>query len=417
MYAISQGLPTLTTSWIEGATIRFGHRRAFARSAIATAAAVLASAVGGSVIAAITIQDATTGVVAATGLLSATVSAYLVALASHQANLRFGRLTSVTILRTIAGTGLAVLGGALTNDPAWSILGLAVGFAVGPAAFRTMSRSRDVADTAGDPAPDRSQIRTYAAGSLAFALGLYVLGVGDRFILSANGLQSELGLYAATYAIVDLIIRFGPAVVLLPLRARTIRAWDDGHPSAARGTVIAVTVLVCWALGVLSLALVAVLPRIPGLPVEPRFAGPIVAGTSAFVVASALGVLFNAARRQARLAVNTWSAAIANVILNVALVPAFGALGSAAATAIAYGALLLLNIVSLGVARDVLADRRLLSLSVAGLVGISSVATWGAGPPPLLLVLVPAGLLLVTFPATTRVARTALAARQVLARG
>ncbi len=56
MYAISQGVPTLTTSWIEGATIRFGHNRAFGRSKITLSTALLASGIGGALIAGITDQ-------------------------------------------------------------------------------------------------------------------------------------------------------------------------------------------------------------------------------------------------------------------------------------------------------------------------------------------------------------------------
>src|SRR5207244_2236295 len=85
----------------------------------------------------------------------------------------------------------------------------------------------------------------------------------------------------------------------------------------------------------------------PVVPFGPLVASPVALGLDLFVVGYGLGLLLSAQMRQARLASHVVVAAIVNLLLNLALVPRYGAPAAALTTAASYAIYLLLNATAL----------------------------------------------------------------------
>lgn len=360
LFAIANGVPQVTTSWLESVVLRFGHRPDATIGRSLYLAGPAASMIVGLVLAIVFVPTASLLDVLAAALLTGAVGAYLVVVARLQSLLRFGRASRVAIVRAVTGAILSIAAAAILRDAAPAALGLAVGFAIGSIDGTAAIRRRDPSpsepdDPAGDaqarrpavePVSADLNLRAYGVGSVIFAVGSFVLAVGDRFILSMLRPLGEVGVYAATYAIADLVFRFGPSVLVATVRQRLFRAWDAGDGRASPAIVPALLVL-AWVMAASVVALVAIGPRIAVLPINAVLIGPIAAGLATFIVANALVVIYSGQIRQLRVAVHVSLAALLNVVLNLALVPSMGALGSALATVICYAAFLGLNLAGL----------------------------------------------------------------------
>jgi O-antigen/teichoic acid export membrane protein len=396
MYAIGQGVPALATSWAEATIVRFGHRPSFGLGIATAAASVVIATFVGALAAYLLLPIRGPIEVLATALLTASVSAYLVTMARLQSRLMFGLITSITVARTLVGLALSVLAAWWTADSALSIAGLAVGFVA--ASGLSEIRQRGPSDrSATEPAVAVSAssvggdaLGRYGAASFITALGLYVLSVGDRFILSGFRPLADVGVYAATYAIADLVFRFGPAIVLVPLRARLFRSWDEAGAGERGAELTTIASLLLWGAAWFVAAFVAVASVLRYVPVDAAIAGPIAAGISAFVVATALSLLYSAERRQTRLAIHTALAAAINVVANLLLVPRAGVLGAAFATALSYGVLLALHAIGTSDGRRLLSPRTALvaSAGASALIATATAALWPAVWQPLLVAVV-----------------------------
>jgi O-antigen/teichoic acid export membrane protein len=366
VFALANGVPLLTGSWLEELTLRYGHRADARIGNQHVLFSIVLSVLVGALLATALIPSATPTVIVVTAASAGAISAYLVAVARLQSALRFGMVSIVSAGRALTGTSLAVIIAAVSGDPVSAAVGLTIGF-ISTSAFG-LAVARPVAAR-----PPRSSERLsqpllgYGLASAGGAAGLYLLAVGDRFVLSNSRTLEEVGRYAAIYGIVDLGFRLVPSVLLSAVRPRLFRAWDSGDHLRASRLLTAYSAILTWLLGAAVLAVILVGPKFPMIPLDVLIAGPVALGLLLFIAGSGLGILLSASLRQGRLASHILAAAAANISLNIALVPAFGAPAAALVTSASFGIYLLLNAIALhrdGLLPDINAAR-LAAISIA----------------------------------------------------
>jgi O-antigen/teichoic acid export membrane protein len=175
-------------------------------------------------------------------------------------------------------------------------------------------------------------------GSIAF----WTMLVSDRLLLGKLGSISELGLYA---------VASGVAAVLLFANAAFAQAWSphalleyERDPVAATLFYARVLTYLLAGFGVLAIVVCAFAPELVGMLADESYGGaaqavPALAlGAWAYVTTNVTSLGLALAYRTALLPFLAVGGAILNVVLNVALVPSYGMLGSAWATAAAYTA-------------------------------------------------------------------------------
>ncbi len=349
IFGIANGVPQVTTSWLESLVLRFGHRSDQAIRGSLYVVAPVASAVAGLVLAIVFIPAASQFVAISTAILTVTVGAYLIVIARLQSLLRFGAASRVAVVRATTGAVLSIAAAAVLHESAAAALGLAAGFALGTLdgllIIRRQGSRESVAGVEG--VAERStprEMRVYGFGAAVFAAGSFILAVGDRFVLSMLRPLAEVGIYAATYTIADLVFRLGPSVLVATVRQRLFRSWDAGNGQSRSAAVVAGVLVLAWVMAAGVVAIIAIGPRIPALPIDAVLIGPIAAGLATFIVANALVVVYSAQIRQGRVAIHVAIAACLNLGLNVLLVPSMGALGAALTTVIGYVVFLVLNL-------------------------------------------------------------------------
>jgi O-antigen/teichoic acid export membrane protein len=397
IYAIANGIPVVTSSWLEAISVRFGHRPGTRAGPGLYAASVLSSCVAAAALAWLLIPRADGAVVAASVAFTGAVVAYLLVQARLQARLAFGAMSRSAAIRAVAGAVLAVTAAFVTGAPSAAALGAALGFGIGtlvalPAALRPVAAARPGrapgsptdagAETGAGGGPGAvagtgGELRFGAASAVA-ALAAYALSVGDRFVLSSLQPLAVVGTYAATYAVIDLVIRLAPSIVFGVVRPRLFRAWDRGDRGPAAEAIATLAVILAWGTAALAAGGVLVATLVPAT-LDPRLVGPIAVGLGAFVVGNAIALLYASGERQARLAVHVVVGAVFNIALNLALDSSLGATGAALATAASYLLVLALHVHGL---RRTLNERALrdggLAIVVLSIAGLAPVV----GPVP-----------------------------------
>lgn len=397
IYAIANGIPVVTSSWLEAISVRFGHRPGTRAGPGLYAASVLASCIAAAVLAWLLIPRADGAVVAASVAFTGAVVAYLLVQARLQARMAFGAMSRSAAIRAVAGAVLAITAAFVTGAPSTAALGAALGFGIGtlvalPAALRPVAAARPGrapgsptdagAETGAGGGPGAvagtgGELRFGAASAVA-ALAAYALSVGDRFVLSSLQPLAVVGTYAATYAVIDLVIRLAPSIVFGVVRPRLFRAWDRGDRGPAAEAIATLAVILAWGTAALAAGGVLVATLVPAT-LDPRLVGPIAVGLGAFVVGNAIALLYASGERQARLAVHVVVGAVFNIALNLALDSSLGATGAALATAASYLLVLALHVHGL---RRTLNERALrdggLAIVVLSIAGLAPVV----GPVP-----------------------------------
>jgi O-antigen/teichoic acid export membrane protein len=365
LYGIAAGVPQVTTSWLEQRLLRFGHRAGRQSDRRRTVAAIAISIVAGALLTTAFVPQATLLDVIAAAALTSLVSAYLLLIASLQAAMDFTAVSVAATTRSVLGAVLGVIGGALTGKAGVAILGLALGYLTGELVGRRAATRRQLpgaatstefVDAAARGEPVRTQTAsaeapperaTYGVASAAAAVASYVLSVGDRFLLAGLRPLADVGTYAATYMLIDLVGRFVPSIVIGTVRPRIFRAWDRGVRDDATANAVVLAAVFAW-LVALIVSLLVIAAHVSGrLPVDPVLAGPIALGFACLMAASTLGVPYSAATRQGRLSGHLAIAAVLNVGLNAVLIPPLGPFGAAVTTGISYAVLLALNLAGL----------------------------------------------------------------------
>ena len=406
IYAIANGIPVVTSSWLEAISVRFGHRPGTRAGPGLYAASVLSSCVAAAALAWLLIPRADGAVVAASVAFTGAVVAYLLVQARLQVRLAFGAMSRSAAIRAVAGAVLAITAAFVTGAPSTAALGAALGFGIGtlvalPAALRPVAAARPGrapgsptdagAETGagggfGAVSGTGGELRFGAASAVA-ALAAYALSVGDRFVLSSLQPLAVVGTYAATYAVIDLVIRLAPSIVFGVVRPRLFRAWDRGDRGPAAEAIATLAVILAWGTAALAAGAVLVATLVPAT-LDPRLVGPIAVGLGAFVVGNAIALLYASGERQARLAVHVVMGAAFNIALNLALDSSLGATGAALATAASYLLVLVLHAHGL---RRTLDERALrdggLAIVVLSIAGFAAVL----GPVPGVLAAILAG--------------------------
>jgi O-antigen/teichoic acid export membrane protein len=374
MFAIASGVPLLTTSAAEGLILRYQHRSVGRPSRAHWLGALGGTVVVAAVLAAVLLPEPSAPNVAATSLLSLSVATYLLRIAQLRAEMRFGVSSAFASLRAITGGVLAAMAAVVTRSADAVAVGMAIGFvvALGVTSFRDPARSDP--STAPSESPAHTSRLSYGTASFVIAVALFILSVGDRFILSVIRPLAEVGVYAAVYSVVDLVIRLGPAVLAVALRPHVFRAWDRREAPASTRRLGGIAALMLWGSCAVSLGLVIVANAISLGGQGHQLVGPIAIGISAAAVAAAISFVYSASERQVRLAVHVAACAALNIALNLILDPIMGANGAAAATAISFGALLAAHVLGIGGQIFPARDERALwtsSVSAGILVAIS----------------------------------------------
>ena len=373
MFAVASGVPLLTTSAAESLILRYRHRgpraidpRAIPVSLLAT---TLVAALAGALL--LPVRDAST--IAATSVLSLSIATYFIRVAQLRADLRFGSASILASTRAIAGGALAVMG-AWIAGPAGAAAGMAVGFLASIALSTWPTRGRDPsAPPAQMPASDQ---RAFGLASMVIAVALFILSVGDRFILSVFRPLEEVGVYAAVYAIVDLIIRLAPSVVTVAIRTPLFRAWDMARSQVLTAWVGSLFAVVLWGSSVVSVVLTLTAALWLQDPTSQALVAPIAFGLTAAAVAMGLSFLFAASEMQVRLAALVVVSAALSIGLNVVLVPSSGPQGSALTTLLSFGTLLALCVAGLG--RSVIPTRSELAIWILCTAAAASTVTMTA---------------------------------------
>ena len=200
--AVANGVPMLTTSWLEAVLVRFSHHGEFETPRWVVGASLAASALIGAFVAVLFIPTPDVPVIVITAVFTAAVGAYLLVVARLQSLMRFGAISRGATVRSILGGVLAVALGGASGTASLAAVGLVIGFAAGTLlmviderrAGRPVGASAVADGSSGDQGrTGRRELASYGAGSLAVAASLYVLSVGDRFVLSAVRPLSEVG--------------------------------------------------------------------------------------------------------------------------------------------------------------------------------------------------------------------------------
>jgi O-antigen/teichoic acid export membrane protein len=390
IYGLAVGIPQLSATWLEATTVRFGHRETVdpRLTLVALGASVLMASAG----AAIFVPDIDAVGIAVTGIYTAAIASYVLAVARLQVHLRFASLATTAIVRSVLSAlfaaAAALVGGTAVAVAAGSTLGYLIGVALTSLPVKGWSRAAaapstpdvDVLDS--DPPPAREPLRPsvrFAFASAAISVSVFVLSIGDRFILSVFRPIGEVGVYAATYSLADLAGRLVAAIVLVTLRPRVFRAYDAGRAAWARDRVEDAAIVIGWIGVVIGLALLALASLDVPLPIARGLVGPISIGLAALFAATCLGLVFTASGQQELLAGQIGITAAGAVAANLLLIPALGARGAALVTLVMYTVQLVLARRRLPPAeRTGRRDPRWLVPAIAAVgVGVAAVSWWG----------------------------------------
>jgi O-antigen/teichoic acid export membrane protein len=171
------------------------------------------------------------------------------------------------------------------------------------------------------------------------ALALWAVNFIDRFFVALYKGQSEVGVYSVA-------VRISSAVVFLMIAFRT--AWpafaysieDDREAKRAYAFVLTYLLFVaCWlslALGLLSPWLVELLARKPGFHRASEAVATLSFAGAAYAGYTVMAIGVGRARRTQFNWIVTGVGAAVNIALNVILIPPYGMIGAAIATAAAY---------------------------------------------------------------------------------
>ena len=245
------------------------------------------------------------------------------------------------------------------------------------------------------------QMNTFGMPLVPAALALWAINFIDRFVIQLLKGESEVGVYSlavrAASVIVFLLVAFRLA---WPAFAYSIE--DDSVAKRTYAYVLTYLLFICaWisvALGVLAPWIVKVLaPTNPDFHDAADAIGILAFGATAFAGYTVLAIGVGRARRTQFNWIVTGTAAAVNTGLNFALVPAYGMMGAAVATLVAYVVLFLgMNYAAQRVYPVPYQWRRVLTLTVAA--GALTAVGYGLHPPLPVAIAITLAFPVVLFP-------------------
>jgi O-antigen/teichoic acid export membrane protein len=266
----------------------------------------------------------------------------LASLRSFGASRLYAAGASLRAAMRLAGLTVGAL--STTDRVTGALAGWLVGWLISTLAIAGASVSRAPRhEPTRQPTPGWRQLATYGFPvSASLVLGV-VLSDGDRYLLQFLAGDRQVGLYSVVYQIAN-----GSLAVLYPLPMaaaypRIVMLWDDPAGRARALEILAEAARHFLALAAPAAAgLVALSKPLLAVLTTHAYAGaapamvPIVAGV--FVLGAGqyatIGLLLN--KQPLRLTGMLGASAVANVLLNLALIPRFGSVGAGVATLGAY---------------------------------------------------------------------------------
>jgi len=191
----------------------------------------------------------------------------------------------------------------------------------------------------------RPQLRRMLAFGLPLVpavIAAWALALIDRIILSRLGSVAEVGQYAVANRLASLLLIGLTAFLfaLTPFLLATYSENPDQEKAARARSLTYLTFILSFAGLVLTLFAWEILRIVAPAFIEAyKAVGPLMLGAVGYGLVSLLTTGFSIARKTGRLAVMTLFAAGVNIGLCFALIPPWGIVGAAFATAIGYGVL------------------------------------------------------------------------------
>lgn len=201
--------------------------------------------------------------------------------------------------------------------------------------------------------PSRAMLRRLAGFSAAIplmGLGSQALQLCDRFLLAVLRGDSEAGLYSANYALGEKATGLAFAPLMMAVYPLAVAKWAQGDRSSAERILFQAASLYLVACGGILAVLARSGDEISRWLLTVRFSGQahviliVAVGSAVWGVGQLYALGLYLAEKTMTVAMLVALAAAANQILNLALIPEYGAAGAACATVASYG-------IFLGVAR------------------------------------------------------------------
>ena len=266
-------------------------------------------------------------------------------------------------------------------------IGLIVGNALAAAYGAVVVRSTLPDDSR---AAELGTMLAYGLPLVPAAFALWALALVDRIMLSKLGSLSDVGQYAVAnrvsnvllLAVTGFVLAFGPYVF-------SIYARDPELEKQVRGKTLTY-LIICLTAAALALTLFAqelISIVAPAFDDAYKAVGLLTFSVVAFGVSTVVMAGISIVRRTKVLALLAVVAAAINIGLNFVLIPPFGMVGAAVATAVAYAVLAALNFqVAQRYYRTPYERRKVLTaLGLASVVGILGVVPLGPAPVAILV--------------------------------
>lgn len=177
------------------------------------------------------------------------------------------------------------------------------------------------------------------------SLAYWILAMSDRLILGKLASVADVGFYSVAATVVGIMTIFGSALG---------HAWGphaleihEKHPGTAPFFFGRALMYILAAFGMLCVGITVLAEEVLSLLVPQQYhiaalaVGPLALGAVASATCQVTALGISLSRRTEYFAYYSWTAAAANLILNVTLVPLLGIVGAGLATAISWGLLTL----------------------------------------------------------------------------
>lgn len=228
---------------------------------------------------------------------------------------------------------------------AGALLGTAAGFAVAAGVAFTgwprgafqmgNAKARDIRTVLGFGLP------LVAAGALTF-----VVSTSDRLLLGWLASPVDLGVFSSAQDISKTVILLAMLVIHQGALPLAIRAYERGGSESARAAMRRIFAILLVTSAPLSAMLCLLAPEIVDIMLGSTYRGPaaailpwlVVGGWLAGFRAYYVDISFQLAQQTSQQAGVMAGAAALNVLINLALIPQYGALGAALGSVVAYGA-------------------------------------------------------------------------------
>jgi len=274
---------------------------------------------------------------------------------AEQLSTRFAAAEITSTLTRILGTLLGLLIG--FREPSFLLLAAAIASIAGGsvAHFGLSGKLSGVATVSFTP---MIMVSRHFLGALPFSVGEWIGNLSDRLVLNAFASTAVVGIYSAGYSLGDRIIGGLVSAVLLMAWPDILDSWSRGGVAAARTAVHRYFQIYLWLTTGPLTALLVFGPSVVALLGASYAAAIQVVGLVACAAwLRGLSVGFNRhfelEKRYYALSIVTVTGALANLALNLVLVPRYGAVGAGVSALTASGLVAIVYVI--------IRDKRLVS--------------------------------------------------------